>query len=73
MSTQTQTLDIKGMHCHSCSAIIDETVEELAGVATVATSRADNSSVITFDPDVVSVDDLVAAIADLGYQATPVG
>lgn len=73
MSTQTQTLDIKGMHCHSCSALINETVEELAGVANVATSRADNNSVVTFDPDVVSIDDIVAAIFELGYQATPVG
>lgn len=73
MSTQTQTLDIKGMHCHSCSALINETVEELAGVAKVATSRADNNSVVTFDPDVVSIDDIVAAILELGYQATPVG
>lgn len=64
-------LDIKGMHCHSCSALIDETVEELAGVAQVSTSRAENSSVVTFDSDVVSVADIIAAIADLGYEAAP--
>lgn len=71
MPTTEAVLDVTGMHCHSCSAMIDETLADLPGVVAATTSRANNSSTVSFDADTVSVDQIVAAIAELGYTATP--
>lgn len=65
-------LSVSGMHCHSCGLLIDEVVEELDGVTRSATDTRRNTTAVTFDPTRVSVDDITAAIAEVGYVATRV-
>lgn len=67
----TVRLSTTGMHCGSCAMLIDLTLGEIDGVNEVATDYATGVSSVTFDPEVVSVDDLVAAVRSAGYDAVP--
>lgn len=71
MATAQAVLDVTGMHCKSCSALIDETLADMPGIVSATTDKAEDRSTIEFDPEVASVDSIVAAIAELGYSATP--
>jgi Cu+-exporting ATPase len=57
-----------GMHCRSCSMLVDMTVGELAGVEHVQTDYVTGKTEVRFTPDQVSVDDIVAAIRSAGYD-----
>jgi len=67
-ATQT-TLKTTGMHCRSCSMLVDMTVGELEGVESVETDYVSGDTLVTYDPDVVTLDDIVAAIRSAGYDA----
>jgi Cu+-exporting ATPase len=62
-------LDITGMTCASCSAVIEKVVGKLDGVEAVSVNLALNTGVVAFDPTVVGVDRIVNAITDAGYGA----
>jgi copper chaperone len=72
VGTNTRSWKIEGMHCASCSILIDEVVEELAGVHSSSTSRKGNRATVTFDPSVCPPERIVTAIEDAGYSARPV-
>ena len=62
-------LPIEGMTCSSCAGRVEKSLNGLDGVeATVnfATERA----TVSFDPDRVAPEDLVGAVADVGYEAS---
>ena len=63
------TLRVSGMHCASCGVLVDEAVEELAGVERSETDSRRGRTVVRADLSVASVEDIVAAIATAGYQA----
>lgn len=71
MSETTVRLSTSGMHCRSCSMLIDMTLGDLDGVAESATDHVAGTTVVTFDPDAVSLDDIVSAIQGAGYDAEP--
>ena len=60
---------VTGMHCASCGLLVDDTVEELDGVDRCQTDSRRGRTVVRADPAVASVESIVAAIADAGYQA----
>jgi Cu+-exporting ATPase len=64
---------INGMHCGSCSALIEETLLETAGVGSATVDLASGLAEVTFDPSVISVDELAAVVAEVGYAAEPLG
>lgn len=68
---QTLTWQISGMHCSSCSILIDEAVEELDGVTSSSTSLRKRRTKVAFDPSMCDADQIAAAIAAAGYQAVP--
>lgn len=68
MTTST-TLTVTGMHCGSCGILIDEVLEELAGVQSAATDVKRERTVVVHD-DTVGLAALVAAVAEAGYTAT---
>lgn len=72
MTTTKARFAVTGMHCNSCGLLIDDVVEELDGVTRSATDTRHNTTTVTFDPTLVSVDDIAAAIAHVGYTATRV-
>ena len=70
----TLILEVGGMHCPSCGLLIDETVEELPGVASSATDvRAGRTVVCPSDDATLDASTVINAIAELGYTAVPAG
>ncbi|BDT85567.1 MULTISPECIES: heavy-metal-associated domain-containing protein [Nocardia] len=65
----THIFRIEGMHCGSCALLIDDTLEDLPGVASTQTSMKKRLSTVDLDATVTTPDDVVAAITELGYTA----
>jgi len=65
------TLDIGGMTCASCVRRIEKAVGKLDGVSDARVNLATEVASITYDPQLLTVDDLTAAVAKAGYSATP--
>jgi copper chaperone CopZ len=62
-------LAIEGMSCNHCLNAVSRGLSQLAGVRikSVAIGRAD----LEFDPEQVNAAQIVAAIDEAGYKATP--
>lgn len=65
-------LTVEGMHCGSCVALIEETLNEREGVTAALVDLASARAVIEYDPSTLDVEEIRAAIAEAGYSATPV-
>ncbi len=72
MSEITSHLNTTGMHCRSCSMMVDMTVDEIDGVKEVRTDHVTGETVVTFDDERVGLDAIVEAIRAAGYDAEPV-
>ncbi|WP_312722582.1 heavy metal-associated domain-containing protein [Mobilicoccus sp.] len=64
-------LRAEGFSCASCVAKIEKQVGRLKGVENVKVHFASARIEVDHDADIVSVDDIVAAVAKTGYKATP--
>jgi len=62
-------LRTSGMHCTSCSMLVDMTLSDLAGVSESNTDLASGRTIVTFDSDVVSIEGIIDAIRGAGYDA----
>jgi len=62
------TIDIKGMHCASCSAVIEKALQATKGVHDVNVNLTTSRASISFD-DAVHEHDLVKVIREKGYGA----
>ncbi len=71
MSTTTHTFRVEGMHCGSCALLIDDALEDLPGVRSTQTMVKQGHSTVELDPRLSSPDDVVKAIEELGYRASP--
>jgi len=67
MSDRTIRLELTGMSCANCSGTIEDRVGELAGVSSVDANYATDEGSVTYDPDAVSLGDIVDAVHDAGY------
>ena len=63
------TLGVIGMTCSSCATVIEKTLVKVAGVRSAAVNLAAETAAISFDPAVVGIDSLIAAVKDAGYDA----
>jgi P-type Cu+ transporter len=63
-------LDLTGMTCASCAAHIEKRLNRLDGV-TATVNFATERAAVDYDPTRVAPDQLVAAVAAIGYGATP--
>jgi copper chaperone CopZ len=70
-ATASATLDVTGMHCGSCAALIQDTLVDQAGVETVEVDLESAKAEVGFDPTTISLTELCETIAGLGYGATP--
>ena len=68
---ETIRLDISGMTCASCAARIEKRLNKLEGVE-ASVNYATEQATVRFSPEVTSPDDLVGAVAGIGYGASPV-
>ncbi|WP_109509773.1 heavy-metal-associated domain-containing protein [Nocardioides speluncae] len=69
MSHIRQIFTVDGMHCASCTLLIDEALEDLDGVHRSTTSLRKRRTVVEYDPTTCSPHAVVAAIAEAGYTS----
>lgn len=69
MSATEIILSVQGMHCGSCGLLIDEALEDLAGVRRSETSLRAGTTTIQVDLDACPAETLVAEVVHLGYTA----
>ncbi|MEK9148317.1 MAG: heavy-metal-associated domain-containing protein [Patescibacteria group bacterium] len=62
-------LHIEGMHCGACAAGIQMFVSQMDGVKSVFVDYAGKKGAVEFDSAKVKKEDIVKAIAELGYKA----
>lgn len=69
MAVEEKTLKTSGMHCRSCSMLVDMTVGDLEGVESVETDYVSGDTKVKFDSDQVSIDAIIESIRSAGYDA----
>lgn len=64
-------LKIEGMHCASCAMNIDGELEDTEGVQEANTNYLKSQTEVTFDPEKISTDKIIATIRklDIAYNA----
>jgi len=62
-------LKISGMHCASCSAIIENTLKNEGGIKSINVNFATEKAYLDFDPIEISIARIVKVIEKLGYKA----
>ena len=67
---QKLELHIEGMHCGSCAIGIQMIASQMDGVKSAEVSYEGKTGVFEIDPAKVKKEDLVKAIAELGYTAS---
>ena len=65
---QIQTYKVKGMHCASCSSIIEKTFKKTAGVQSAEANYGTESVKICFDASKTNARSLSQKIEPLGYS-----
>ena len=60
-------LAIEGMTCAACSSAVERATRKLNGVKSVTVNLATNRGVFEYDPSVVKLSEIKAAISDGGY------
>ena len=69
MNIITKKFKIGGMHCTSCAMNIDFDLEELNGVKSSKTNYAKQVTEVVFDPQSISIKDIISVISKLNYIA----
>jgi copper chaperone CopZ len=65
----TIKLKTGGMHCPSCSMLIEMNVSDLPGVESVRSSHADGLTTVTYDPSSIDAEKIADEIRTAGYDA----
>ncbi|NLT07313.1 MAG: cation-translocating P-type ATPase, partial [Solirubrobacterales bacterium] len=69
MATERLDLPIAGMTCASCATRVEKRLGGVAGVDAATVNFATERAAVTYDPASVAPEDLVAAVAEAGYEA----
>ena len=64
MSSQNITIEIKGMTCGHCQKRVNSILENTGGVINAEVNLEKNNAHVTFDPVLVSVEQIKKAIND---------
>ncbi len=64
----TQIYKVKGMHCASCSSVIEKTFKKVDGVQSAEVNYGTEKAKVSFDPSRTSPHDLSRHIEPLGYS-----
>jgi len=65
---ETTTLMIEGMSCMMCNRHVTHALNDLEGVVRVDVDVDAGTAVVTYDPSVVGLEALKAAVAEAGYE-----
>jgi copper chaperone CopZ len=69
MATVTRQFVTTGMHCPSCSMLIQMDLADLEGVASATSDHRTAITEVTYDDAVTGADDIIGAIIKAGYGA----
>jgi P-type Cu+ transporter len=69
MPTKTIRIPVSGMTCAACQSRVQRTLQKQPGVADASVNLMMHQATVTYDPDAVAPERLVAAIRDTGYGA----
>ncbi len=69
--TQRITLAVNGMTCAACSARVEKVLRQQEGVVEANVNLATNKATVTFDPELITIEQLIKSITDSGYEAQP--
>src|SRR3989338_9895763 len=69
MAEVKKTFPIKGMHCASCVRVLEKSLGKVEGVSDCVVNLATETATVTYDPKKVTDQDLVSAVANVGYKA----
>ena len=61
---------IEGMTCHSCTSVIESTLEELEGVVSVQVSLAAKEATVEYDCSLTNPRDIGNAVEGVGFIVT---
>jgi Cu2+-exporting ATPase/Cu+-exporting ATPase len=64
----TQAYRVKGMHCASCSSVIEKTFKKVEGVHSAEVNYGTEKAKVSFDPSKTNPHDLSKHIEPLGYS-----
>jgi copper ion binding protein len=64
-----QRFEIIGMHCTGCVMAVEGAIEDLSGVKSANANYAKQHADVEYDDTKVSVDAILAAVAEAGYEA----
>jgi P-type Cu+ transporter len=64
---KTVELDIEGMSCSACSAAVERVTKKLPGMVSASVNLATNRGVFEYDPGLVKLTEIKAAIEKAGY------
>lgn len=64
---ESVTLSVPDVSCAHCVKSIDKAMSELKGVSTVTTDLAAKQVTVSYNPDEVSIVQIVTALDDAGY------
>ncbi len=67
---QTVKFAVPGMYCASCPFIVESAMGSVDGVISVAADSDTRTALVVFDDEIATVDDIAAASASAGYEAT---
>ncbi len=73
MTTQQIDLPITGMTCANCARTVERTLSKTSGIQSAAVNYATERATVTFDPEQISIDQMIARVDQAGYgvaQAT---
>ncbi|MCI0475413.1 MAG: heavy metal translocating P-type ATPase, partial [Anaerolineales bacterium] len=62
------TLPISGMTCAACVMHVEGGLKEVPGVASAMVNLANERATVQFDPEKANIDQMVAAVRDVGYD-----
>lgn len=69
MATETTKFVTSGMHCPSCSMLIQMSLEDVEGVTAATSDYKTGITEVTYDPAVLSPEKIMSEIASAGYSA----
>jgi len=67
--SQHARLDVRGMTCAACSAAVERVVSKLPGAQSVSVNLPAEILALDYDPSELSLQQVVAAVAEAGYEA----
>ena len=66
---RTATLHVEGMTCVSCPYMVERSLKRVDGVSEADVSMASREAVVTFDTQIVDVDQLTRTTAGAGFPS----